>query len=115
MEWFSDILLALEQSDTTGLLRFHQYVTGTLSNQEIASIVSHYGLSTRDPNTGLRAHTNYGRPQWDDLFTYWITESNERMIGVFVCGPLGLCNKVQSYCHKYSNDTIKFAFHEEKF
>lgn len=116
LEWFCDVLVALERADAENIFCLHQFVTGALSEREIGKVVSHYGLSTRDPNTGLRTQTQYGRPNWDELFSRWKMEmTNHQIVGLFVCGPRVLCDELQNGCKKYSIDGPVFVFHQETF
>ena len=41
----------------------------------------------KDPITGLKHHTHYGRPNWNALFDEYSRLHPKQEIGVFVCGP----------------------------
>ncbi|MEO7111499.1 MAG: EF-hand domain-containing protein, partial [Polyangiaceae bacterium] len=70
-EWFADLLKDLEQKDRRGVLDLHLCMTGvragaTALGLEIArELMKSAGRS--DIITGLRHHTHFGPPDWDDM------------------------------------------------
>jgi NADPH oxidase len=71
-----------------------------------------------DAVTGLRASTNYGRPNLDQIFSGLCHLHPGTEIGVFFCGPLALSNQLYFFCNKYNQpvaDGTKFHFGKENF
>ena len=65
--------------------------------------------------TGLTQKTHYGRPDWNVLFDNWSRTHSRKQIGVFVCGPQVISDKVLEACDKYSHDGTQFKFNKENF
>eukprot|EP01113_Clastostelium_recurvatum_P021964 TRINITY_DN2609_c0_g1_i3.p1 TRINITY_DN2609_c0_g1~~TRINITY_DN2609_c0_g1_i3.p1 ORF type:complete len:855 (-),score=194.27 TRINITY_DN2609_c0_g1_i3:94-2658(-) len=70
----------------------------------------------RDPVTGLRAKTKYGRPKWAELMARIAKEQPGRKVGVFFCGPPPMGREIREACGKAKfTPKTKFYFHTEKF
>ena len=65
--------------------------------------------------TGLKQKTHYGRPDWNVLFDNWSRTHSKKQIGVFVCGPQVISDKVLEACDKCTHDCTKFKFNKENF
>lgn len=69
----------------------------------------------RDPITGLKAPTFFGRPNFDPI----IRELREQFylckIGVFYCGPAKLAKRLSKLCSRYSDDSTPISFYKEHF
>lgn len=114
LEWFNDILSALERSNESGILKLHLYVTGKVTEEEQALIAAHHDLGLNDPVTGLKSPTHYGRPEFGSLFNHW-AQLGRRTIGVFYCGPPVLGKKIQRISKSTSDGNTLFVYHEETF
>lgn len=58
----------------------------------------------RDPITGLRAVTHFGRPRWNSIFSKVATaHASEEKVGVFFCGPNQLSNDLMKICSENSH------------
>lgn len=108
-------MIAVQRSDTHGLLRFHLYVTGPIAETEKLTITAHHLLGVQDPITGLRSLTRFGRPRWDELFAEWGDRCRGERIGVFFCGPKLLSRHLRSLCGSFSTSTTTFNYYEESF
>jgi NADPH oxidase len=68
-----------------------------------------------DTITGLRAPTNFGRPNWDAVFKSVKKIHNPAEAGVFFCGPPALASQLHAKCNMYSDPTFKFVWSKENF
>ena len=69
-----------------------------------------------DAITGLRTPTNFGRPQFENIFQTMKEKYPNKKIGVFFCGPEVLSEKLSSISKKMSSATgTKFSYHKENF
>jgi NADPH oxidase 2 len=56
----------------------------------------------RDAITGLRAPTNFGRPNWAAIFRSIRKIHAPGEAGAFFCGPKGLGSQLHLKCNEYS-------------
>ena len=124
-EWFGEMLKNLEDElDASGqnlnnLLEYKIYLTRGWSLREAKQIAVNEN-DTFDLFTGLKAKTNYGRPNFDLFFkelSSSITTSNndKETVGVFFCGPKELSSQLHKYSNLYSNNTVRFIYNKENF
>lgn len=71
--------------------------------------------SERDTITGLRAPTNFGRPNWDAVFKSIRKIHAPAEAGVFFCGPKQLGNLLHVKCNMYSQPGFNFIWGKENF
>jgi NADPH oxidase 2 len=64
-EWFRSLLLAIEAQDIGDLLEIHTYVTQKIKPSDAINIMVNDAGAEVDAITGLKAPTNFGRPNWD--------------------------------------------------
>jgi NADPH oxidase 2 len=57
----------------------------------------------RDAITGLRAPTNFGRPNWTAVFRSIRKIHAPGEAGTFFCGPKGLGSQLHLKCNEYSD------------
>ncbi|XP_065648729.1 cytochrome b-245 heavy chain isoform X2 [Hydra vulgaris] len=117
-EWFSDLLQSLEDQMTEkGLLDFLEYniyLTQGWGKGDVRNIVLHESDSA-DVITGLRQKTNYGRPNWDRIFSNIASSHKGSNVGVFFCGPAVLSHVLHKMSNKYSGDSVQFYYNKENF
>lgn len=117
-EWFQDLLKAIEEQDLDHFLEIHVYLTGRLQPDEIKNVIINNDDGYQDALTGLRAATNYGRPNLDQIFTGLRRSHEDSDLGVFFCGPKPLGRSLKAACTKYSQsgDTgTRFFYNKENF
>ncbi len=114
-EWFADVLAELEAVNQYGVLQINNYMTGQLKPDEIRSIM--YSENVRDPLTGLRAPTHYGRPAWGTIFKEVVEKHRGQHIGVFFCGPRILSKELyaQTKTHQDPVTNTRITYHKENF
>lgn len=71
--------------------------------------------ASHDVITGLRAPTNFGRPNWDAVFKSIRKLHAPAKVAVFYCGPNSLGKQLQAKCNLYSEEGIKFVWKKENF
>jgi len=115
-EWFSDLLGALEDENTTGFLEIYTYLTGRFSLEEIKSI-SHGAARGENNVTGVQSNTHFGRPNWKQIFDGLTEKHNGNEVGVFFCGPPVISKQLYKMCksHTSSKTNTKFRYHKENF
>jgi len=116
-EWFNDVLGALEQDNPNNFLEICIYLTGQMSPEEIKQVMHSAGGDTDDAITGLQSPTNFGRPNWDEIFKEKAALHSGNPVGVFFCGPAVLSKQLYKCCKKYTStaNKIKFVYHKENF
>ncbi|KAJ2816493.1 hypothetical protein FBU31_006556 [Coemansia sp. 'formosensis'] len=120
LEWFQDLLAALDAEDIGNILEIRTYLTGQLPIEQIRNIALYQDPNGRDAVTGLyRSPTYYGRPNFDKIFEDIGTRNPETDIGVFVCGPKKMTQSVRAVKQKWNRilrpNKTRFILHQEKF
>uniref|UniRef100_H2Y444 FAD-binding FR-type domain-containing protein n=1 Tax=Ciona savignyi TaxID=51511 RepID=H2Y444_CIOSA len=121
-EWFGDLLAYLERQlaeiGRQDLIEYHIYLTRGWDHKQAKTIYAHEEDS-RDVITGLEQKTNYGRPNWDEIFSKTAQSHPNTHVGVFFCGVAALSAKVGVWCcTKFSNSNnrkISFHYNKENF
>lgn len=101
-EWFRSLLLAIEAQDVDQRIEIHTYLTAKIKADDATNIMINDANADKDAITGLRAPTNFGRPNWDMIFRGIRKLHAPAEAGVFFCGPKGLGSSLHIYCNKYS-------------
>lgn len=101
-EWFRSLLLAIEAQDVDQRIEIHTYLTAKIKADDATNIMINDANADKDTITGLRAPTNFGRPNWDMIFRGIRKLHSPAEAGVFFCGPKGLGSALHVYCNKYS-------------
>ena len=101
-EWFRSLLLAIEAQDVDNRIEIHSYLTAKIKIDDATNIMINDANADKDSITGLRAPTNFGRPNWDMIFRGIRKLHTPAEAGVFFCGPKGLGSALHIYCNKYS-------------
>ncbi|KAJ1947275.1 hypothetical protein GGF37_000577 [Kickxella alabastrina] len=120
LEWFQDLLVALDEEDIGEILEIRTYLTGQLSVDQIRNIALYQDPTGPDAVTGLyRSPTYYGRPNFDTIFENIGIRTPGADIGVFFCGPKLMGRSLRKVSRKWSNKLgyigTKFTFHKENF
>ncbi|KAJ2490505.1 hypothetical protein IWW37_003065 [Coemansia sp. RSA 2050] len=120
LEWFQDLLAALDAEDIGNILEIRTYLTGQLPIEQIRNIAIYQDPNGRDAVTGLyRSPTYYGRPNFNKIFEDIGTRNPETDIGVFVCGPKKMTRSLRAIKQKWNRmlkpNKTRFVLHEEKF
>ncbi|KAJ2853675.1 hypothetical protein J3B02_003030 [Coemansia erecta] len=120
LEWFRDLLAALDAEDIGHIVETRTYLTGPLSVDHIRNISMNQDRYGPDAVTGLyRSPTYYGRPNFDKIFEDIGRRNPDTDIGVFFCGSKQLGRKIRNVKRKWNNELMhrstSFVYHEEKF
>lgn len=113
-EWFSQLLDHIEKLGLQKVLETHIYMTDAKINAVTG--LAKIGMeldqkSTRkDMTTGLRSRTNFGRPDWDALFSDISRKHGVRSVNVFFCGPEQLGRSIRKAATRFG-----FRFRKENF
>ena len=135
-EWFQTLLSSLEQQSqadaadekgATEFLRIHIYLTQKLDHDTQANIYLNTVGAGMDPLTELKTRTNFGRPDFDKLFTGMangITNGTyiggldanvSNNVGVYFCGPNAAAKDIKKATKRASTNDVKFGFWKEHF
>ncbi|CBX98241.1 hypothetical protein IAQ61_010338 [Plenodomus lingam] len=114
-EWFRSLLLAIEAQDTEDHIEIHTYLTAKIKADDATNIMINDANAEQDAITGLRAPTNFGRPNWDMIFKSIRKIHSPAEAGVFFCGPKGLGSTLHIKCNKYSEPGFNFVWGKENF
>jgi len=126
-EWFRSLLLAIEAQDTKLHIEIHtvwiypatripadvfQYLTTKAKSKLETDTTACEAPDHREAFLGLRSPTQYGRPDWDNIFASLRAIHTSGEVGVFHAGPEGLAADLQSHCKKHSGNGFKFEWQE---
>ncbi|KAH7085394.1 NADPH oxidase B [Paraphoma chrysanthemicola] len=114
-EWFRSLLLAIEAQDVDDHIEIHTYLTAKIKADDATNIMINDANAEQDAITGLRAPTNFGRPNWDMIFKSIRKIHSPAEAGVFFCGPKGLGSTLHVKCNMYSQPGFSFVWGKENF
>lgn len=136
-EWFQTLLSSLEEqsdeaakgSSHAGFLRIHTYLTQKMDVDTQANIYLNTVGAKQDPLTELKSRTNFGRPNFKNLFTAMRDGINsgsyiqgmgmegggKSTIGVYFCGPNGAARDIKAACKDVGTADVRFRFWKEHF
>ena len=134
-EWFQALLSSLEAQSAsaavnegrTEFLRIHTYLTQRLDADTAANIYLNSVGQALDPLTELRSRTNFGRPDFNRLFTAMrlglldqsymtgLQSASATEIGVYFCGPNTAAMQISDAAKAASTKDIRFKFWKEHF
>lgn len=114
-EWFRSLLLAIEEQDLEDQIEIHTYLTAKIKPDDATNIMINDANAEQDAITGLRAPTNFGRPNWDLIFKSIRKIHAPAEAGVFFCGPKGLGSTLHIKCNMYSEPGFNFVWGKENF
>lgn len=126
-EWFQSMLKDLEAASSDNFLRISSYLTGKLSQDEIANISINDAGAEFDALTQLKSRTHFGRPDWTSIFASIRSgiESGQYLpgresslktrVGTFFCGPAPLARELKLQTKHASTPSVTFNFRKEHF
>ncbi|KAI9747432.1 MAG: hypothetical protein M1835_002109 [Candelina submexicana] len=114
-EWFRSLLLAIEAQDMDNYIEIHTYLTAKIKVDDATNIMINDANAEQDAITGLRAPTNFGRPNWDAVFRSIRKIHAPAEAGVFFCGPKPLGSQLHVKCNMYSEPGFNFVWGKENF
>ncbi|KAF3175346.1 hypothetical protein TWF106_001937 [Orbilia oligospora] len=114
-EWFRSLLMAIEAQDISHLIEVHTYLTAKIKVDDATNIMINDANAERDAITGLRAPTNFGRPNWNSIFKGIKSIHSPAEVGVFFCGPKGLGSQLHVKCNEHSEPGMSFVWGKENF
>ncbi|KFY41393.1 hypothetical protein V494_03013 [Pseudogymnoascus sp. VKM F-4513 (FW-928)] len=109
-EWFRSLLLAIEAQDMDNHIEIHTYLTAKIQADDATNIMINDANADRDAITGLRAPTNFGRPNWGAVFRSIRKIHSPGASGVFFCGPKGLGSSLHVKCNEYSDPDWSYLY-----
>lgn len=109
-EWFRSLLLAIEAQDCDNLIEIHTYLTAKIKADDATNIMINDADADKDAITGLRAPTNFGRPNWDMVFKSICKIHSPGEAGVFFCGPKVLGSQLHVKCNMYTVPGTRTSF-----
>lgn len=115
LEWFRSLLLAIEAQDLEDHIEIHTYLTAKVKIDDATNIMINDANAEQDAITGLRAPTNFGRPNWDMIFKSIRKIHTPAEAGVFFCGPKGLGSQLHIKCNMYTDKDFHFVWGKENF
>lgn len=119
LEWFRDLLAALDEENMGDKLEIRTYLTGQLSLDHIRSITMNQEVGGPDAVTGLyRSPTYFGRPDFDRIYEDVGSRLVDTDVGVFFCGPKEMSRHLRRINRKWNwmfrHNHTRFVWHEEK-
>eukprot|EP01090_Pellita_catalonica_P018159 TRINITY_DN574_c0_g4_i1.p1 TRINITY_DN574_c0_g4~~TRINITY_DN574_c0_g4_i1.p1 ORF type:complete len:321 (+),score=54.54 TRINITY_DN574_c0_g4_i1:137-1099(+) len=120
-EWFLELLATLENNNINNFLEICIYLTSAKSKDDVKDLEEDEeegssGMSGRDPITGLKSGTNYGRPNFGSIFDQVAAKHPNESVGVFFCGPRVISKTLYKCSRQRTKSTsTKFKYHKENF
>jgi len=122
-EWLIDILKQVEEVDINSTVSTNIFITQFFQSFDLRTSMLYVfeehakKLGGASLFTGLNATTNFGRPNFSEIFSKISDEHLKvKNIGVFSCGPPGLTKGVEQACINASASThSQFQHHYENF
>ncbi|KAK4455340.1 FAD-binding domain-containing protein [Podospora aff. communis PSN243] len=128
-EWFQALLSSLEQqaSGDGEFLRISTYLTQKLDINTTQNIVLNSVGADADPLTKLKSSTNFGRPNFSNIFTTMresimsgtymvgLDASLATTVGVYFCGPSAAARDVKAAAKSATVQEVRFRFWKEHF
>jgi NADPH oxidase len=135
-EWFQSLLSSLEEQsfEAAGrpgsgseFLRIHTYLTQKLDADTAQNIVLNSVGASVDPLTELKSRTNFGRPDFERLFTGMregilnrtyltgLDGTDRTNVGVYFCGPNAAASAIKTACKRATCPEVNFSFWKEHF
>lgn len=128
-KWFQSLLSTIEQSMLNVKLQIHIYCTAVMKPDQHHNLALHMSdeFTGTDTITGLRALTNFGRPNFGAIFgelrtainngTYLPGATQELVVdvAVFFCGPGAMAKGLRKEARLQSKNGVKFSFRKEHF
>jgi len=125
LRWFSDELTIISNMDPDNHMQISIYLSSVKPKDSnmIRGVVDKVHKKTGwDPISGVNSkfRTQFGRPNWDKVFSEIALQQEGQKIGVFFCGPQGLDRMLERCCRKHSirhsnGIETKFKYHSENF
>ncbi|KAJ1943460.1 hypothetical protein FBU59_002905 [Linderina macrospora] len=120
LEWFQDLLAALDEEDIGDTLEIRTYLTGQMPVDKINNIALYHDSDAADPITGLvQSPTYFGRPNFDNIFNDIGRRNPGTDVGVFFCGPKLMGRSLRRTANHWTKELrsikTKFIFHKENF
>jgi NADPH oxidase 5 len=115
-EWFVDLLAEIEEIDVDKRFNLNIYLTGTESQKDMKSNMLYIAMDMKhkktkiDLITGLKIKTNFGRPNWNQLFEEIAKEQEGKEVKIFFCGHPAAGKQL-----KNAGDKFHFTYHQENF
>ncbi|KAF9976317.1 hypothetical protein BGZ65_007879, partial [Modicella reniformis] len=129
LKWFQSLLSTIEQSMLNVKLKIHIYCTAVMKPDQHHNIALHLTdeFSGTDTITGLRALTNFGRPNFGAIFSElregitngtYMPGANQEFevdVAVFFCGPGAMAKSLRKESLLQSKNGVHFSFRKEHF
>ncbi|KAJ2724647.1 hypothetical protein GGI07_001799 [Coemansia sp. Benny D115] len=121
LEWFKDLLVALDEEGLSNVVEVRTYYTGSLPNNCVrlpAKAGDKYGDQIIKTSNGFV--TYIGRPDFSDIYDSVGANHPNTRIGTFFCGPKPMARKARREAHKWDRtlrkrSSTKLDFHSEVF
>lgn len=128
-KWFQSLLSTVEQSMLNVKLQIHIYCTAVMKADQQHNLALHMNdqFEGVDTITGLRALTNFGRPNFGAIFSElrqgisngtYLPGANQEFatnVAVFFCGPGAMAKSLRKEAQIQSKNGVKFTFRKEHF
>ncbi|KAJ2501106.1 NADPH oxidase 3, partial [Coemansia sp. RSA 1694] len=102
IEWFKDLLIALEEEGLSSIVEVRTYFTGDMSElcaQPLSSGEDRFGKKTTNMSIGTQLYI--GRPDFGSIFEYLGEQHPNIRVGTFICGPKPMIRMVRRETRKW--------------
>ncbi|KAK8604577.1 hypothetical protein V6N13_099513 [Hibiscus sabdariffa] len=121
--WFMDVMKEIaETNQKQSVVEIFNYLTSVYEEGDARSALISIVQSLYQAKYGIDivsrtpVHTQFGRPNWFNIFSKLARRHRGARIGVFYCGPKALARELEKLCTKFSTKTnTRFVFHKEYY
>ncbi|KAJ2234546.1 hypothetical protein H4R99_003336 [Coemansia sp. RSA 1722] len=121
LEWFKDLLIALDEEGLGSIVEVRTYYTGQISGPHVpqaAAAGDVFGDQVVESTIGTQSYV--GRPDFGDIFDAVGANHPNTRIGTFFCGPKPMLRKTRREAHSWDKKLrkrsgTKLDFHSEVF
>ncbi|KAJ9181020.1 hypothetical protein P3X46_009196 [Hevea brasiliensis] len=122
-DWFRDILWEISKTNQKqSIIEMHNFLTSVYQEGDARSALISAIQALYHAKKGIdivswnQARTQFGRPNWFNIFSKLAARHRGERIGVFYCGPSTLAKELETLCIKFSTkSTTRFVFHKENY
>ncbi|KAE8707445.1 Respiratory burst oxidase-like protein B [Hibiscus syriacus] len=121
--WFMDVMKEIaEANQKQSVVEIFNFLTSVYQEGDARSALITIIQSLYQAKHGIDiisrtpVHTQFGRPNWLNIFSKLARRHRGARIGVFYCGPKALARELEKLCTKFSTETnTRFVFHKEYY
>ncbi|KDP26234.1 hypothetical protein JCGZ_22480 [Jatropha curcas] len=121
--WFRDSLREISKTnEKLAIIEMHNFLTSVYGEGDARSALLSLIQALNQTKNGVdvvsrtEVPTQFGRPNWFNIFSKLASRHRGERIGVFYCGASALARELERLCTNFSTKTTtRFVFHKENY